>query len=99
MSKLVEVNKKIEDTVVGGYKKIEEGAVGGFQKMTDKFVGSFLTKEGESVEEAKERLAKEQAERAKKAKEEAENRTKAQEEMIQKSLEMSRGAGTKIENK
>ena len=37
MSKLVEVNKKIEDTVVGGYKKIEEGAVGGFQKMTDKF--------------------------------------------------------------
>lgn len=73
-SKLVEVNKKIEeavvggykkieDGVVGGYKKIEDGVVGGFGKVSDKFVDSFLTHEGESVEEAKERLAKEQQER------------------------------------
>jgi hypothetical protein len=73
-SKLVEVNKKneesvvgcykkIEDGVVGGYKKIEDGVVGGFQKITDKFVDNYLTKEGESVEEAKERLAEEQRER------------------------------------
>lgn len=52
-SKLVEVNekiaegvvggyKKIEEGVVGGYKKIEEGAVGGFNKMTDKFVAMIL---------------------------------------------------------
>lgn len=78
-SKLVEVNekiaegvvggyKKIEEGVVGGYKKIEEGAVGGFNKMTDKFVDNFLTKEGESVEEAKERLAVEQREREEKRK-------------------------------
>lgn len=78
-SKLVEVNekiaegvvggyKKIEEGVVGGYKKIEEGAVGGFNKMTDKFVDNFLTKEGESVEEAKERLAAEQREREEKRK-------------------------------
>ena len=70
-SKLVEVNekiaesvtggyRKIEEGVVGGYKKIEEGVVGGFTKMTDKFVDSFLTKEGESVEEAKKRLEEEQ---------------------------------------
>lgn len=70
-SKLVEVNEKIaegvvggyhkiEEGVVGGYKKIEEGVVGGFTKMTDKFVDSFLTKEGESVEEAKKRLEEEQ---------------------------------------
>lgn len=70
-SKLVEVNekiaegvvggyKKIEERVVGGYKKIEEGAVSGFGKMTDKFVDSFLTKEGESVEDAKARMAAEQ---------------------------------------
>ena len=55
--------KKIEEGVIGGYKKIEEnvvGAVGGFNKIADKFVDSFLTKEGESVEEARERLAKEQ---------------------------------------
>lgn len=58
--------KKIEEGVVGGYKKIEDGAVGGFNKIADKFVDSFLTKEGESVEEAKERLAAEQ-----KAREEA----------------------------
>ena len=69
-SKLVKVNekiaenvvngyKKIEDGVVGGYKKIEDGVVGGFNKMSDRFVDQFLTKEGESVERAKQRLAKE----------------------------------------
>lgn len=73
-SKLVKVNekiaegaaggcKKIEEGVVGGYKKIEEGVVDGFNKITDKFVDNFLTKEGESVEEAKARLAAEQKER------------------------------------
>lgn len=44
-SKLVAVNKKIADGVVGGYKKIE-----------DAFVDQYLTHEGESVEDAKERL-------------------------------------------
>lgn len=69
MSKLVEVNekiaekvvegyKKIEEGVVGGYKKIEEGAVEGFNKVTDKFVDALFTKEGETVEEAKERMSK-----------------------------------------
>ncbi|MDO4304017.1 MAG: hypothetical protein Q4D94_08875 [Bacillota bacterium] len=76
-SKIVEANekiaenvvggyKKIEEGVVGGYKKIENGAVSGFNKIADKFVDSFLTKEGESVEEARKRLAAEQ-----KAREEA----------------------------
>ena len=60
--------KKIEEGVVGGYKKIEEGAVGGFNKIADKFVDNFLTEEGESVEEAKERLAAEQKEREEKRK-------------------------------
>lgn len=70
-SKLVEANekiaegvvgsyKKMEEGVVGGYKKIEESAVGGFHKIADKFVGNFLTKEGESVEEAKERMEERQ---------------------------------------
>lgn len=58
--------KKIEEGVVGGYKKIEDGAVGGFNKIADKFVDYFLTQEGETVEDAKERLAAEQ-----KAREEA----------------------------
>ena len=50
--------KKIEKGVVSGYKKIEEGVVGGFNKMTDKFVDKFLTHEGESLDDAKERLAR-----------------------------------------
>ena len=60
--------KKIEEGVVSGYKKIEDGAVGGFNKITDKFVDNFLTKEGETVEEAKARLAAEQKEREEKNK-------------------------------
>ncbi|MBP3475618.1 MAG: hypothetical protein J6K48_04785 [Lachnospiraceae bacterium] len=71
MAKLVKANEKIAENVVGGYKKIEEGVVGGykkiengavqsFNKIADKFVNNFLTKEGESVEEAKTRLAQEQ---------------------------------------
>lgn len=52
--------KKIEEGVVGGYKKIEEGAIGGFHKIADRFVDNFLTKEGESVEEARARISAEQ---------------------------------------
>ena len=61
--KVVGGYRKIEETVVGGYKKIEKGAGGGFTKMSDSFVDGFLTKDGESVEEAKARLAAEKAER------------------------------------
>ncbi len=48
--------KKIETGVVGGYKKIETGVVSGFQKISDAFVDQFLTREGETVEDAKARL-------------------------------------------
>ena len=48
--------QKIEDTVVNGYKKIEESVVGGYQKIEDGFVDRFLKKDGETVEEAKERM-------------------------------------------
>ena len=78
-SKLVAANKKIEESVAGGYKKMEEGVVGGykkietsvvsgFHKMTDKFVDNYLTKDGESVEEAKKRLSVEQKSREEKIK-------------------------------
>ena len=49
--------KKIEDGVVSGYKKIENGAVTGFEKVTDKCVDVLFAKEGETVEEARARLA------------------------------------------
>ena len=69
-SKIVKVNekiaeavtdgyKKIEKGVVYGYKKIEQGVVGGYTKIEDKFVDAYLTKDGETVEDAKERLKKE----------------------------------------
>lgn len=51
--------KKVEEGVVKGYKKIEQGVVSGYTKIEDKFVDAYLTKEGETVEEAKERLKKE----------------------------------------
>lgn len=73
-SKLVATNEKIAKNVVGGYKKIEEGIVGGYKKMgggavegfhkiTDRFVDNFLTKEGETAEDAKARLKAEKKER------------------------------------
>ncbi len=49
--------KKIENGAVSGYKKIENSAVNGFKKVTDACVEKLFTREGETVEEAKERLA------------------------------------------
>lgn len=68
---LVDGYKKIENDVVSGYKKIETGVVEGFTKMTDHFVDQFLTKEGETVAEAKARLAREQAQREERHREQA----------------------------
>ena len=51
--------KKIEKGVVNGYKKIEQDVVGGYTKIEDKFIDAYLTKDGETVEEAKARLKKE----------------------------------------
>lgn len=66
-SKIVEVNRKIAETVtdgykkieggvVDGYRKIETGVVGGYTKIEDKFINQFLTREGETVEEVRKRL-------------------------------------------
>lgn len=54
--KVVGAYKKIESGTVGTYKKIEDGVVGGYTKIEDKFVDSFLTREGETIAEAKQRL-------------------------------------------
>ena len=70
--------KQIEEGVVTGYKKIESGVVDGFNKMTDKFVGKFLTRDGETVEEAKARISEDQ---------------KAREAAQKERLETSRNAG------
>ena len=59
-SKIVTGVEKIEKTVVNSYKKIEDTVVLGYTKIEDKFVDMYLTKDGETVEQAKERLKKEQ---------------------------------------
>ncbi len=113
-SKLVQANekiaegvvsgyKKIEEGVVGGYKKIEQGAVDGFNRMSDKFVDSFLTKEGESVEDAKVRLEAEQKEReeaaAERKAEYAAHNGNAAEESMRKAQEASAGARKQVWNR
>ena len=62
MSKIVEANKKIEKAVVGTYKNIEDSVVGGYKKVEDKFDDTFLKKDGETTEEARRRVAKQQKE-------------------------------------
>ncbi len=58
-SKIAKTTQQIADAVTVGYKKIEKGVVGGYKKIEDKFVDAYLTKDGETVDEAKERLKKE----------------------------------------
>ena len=58
-SKLVKANEKIAKTVTGGFSKIEIAVVGGYTKIEDAFVEHYLTNDGETVEEAKERLKRE----------------------------------------
>ena len=43
--------------VTSGYQKIESGIVEGFGKVVDKCVEVLFAKEGETVEEAKQRLS------------------------------------------
>ncbi len=59
-SKIVKANEKITEKVVGTFEKIEGTVVGGYSKIEDAFVGHYLTKDGETVADAKKRLKKEQ---------------------------------------
>ena len=53
---VVDFYKKIEDGVVGAYKKVEEGAVGAYKAVEDFCVDKLFKKDGETVQEAKDRL-------------------------------------------
>ena len=48
--------KAIEDGVVGAYNAVEKGAVDAYRKVEDTMVDKLFRKEGETVEEAKDRL-------------------------------------------
>lgn len=58
-SKLVKMNENIAEKVTGAFEKIEDTVVGGYSKIEDSFVDRYLTKKGETLEEAKERIKKE----------------------------------------
>ena len=62
-SKLIRANEKIAQAVTEGFSKIERGVVGGYEKIEDRFVEAYLTRDGETVAQAKERLRQEQAQR------------------------------------
>lgn len=55
-SKIVTANEKIAEKVVAAYEKVEDTVVAGYTKIEDAFVDHYLTRDGETVQEAKERL-------------------------------------------
>lgn len=55
-SKIVEANEKIAEDV----QKIQDGVVNEFSKIEDSFISRYLLREGESLDEAKERLKREE---------------------------------------
>ena len=55
-SKLVKANEKIVEKVTGTYHKVENTFVNGYSKIDVGFVARYLTKDVDSVEEAKKRL-------------------------------------------
>ncbi len=62
-SKIVKANEKIAEKVTGTFENIEDTVVGGYSRIEDAFVDRYLTKDGETVADAKERLKKEQENR------------------------------------
>ena len=73
--------------------KIGEAVVGAYKKVESAFVNTFMAKEGESVEDAKARVAAEQKAREEKMKADAEQRAADQQAMIDASLEAAKNAG------
>ena len=57
-SKIVEANEKIAEDV----QKIQDVVVNEFSKIEDSFISRYLLREGESLDEAKERLKREEQE-------------------------------------
>ena len=73
--------------------KVGEAVVGAYKKVENAFVNTFMTKEGETAEEAKARVTAGTEARQAKIKADMEAREAAQKAMIEKNLEDSRNAG------
>ena len=90
-----EFEKVAENVAVGTYKMIEETVVDGFTKISDAFVEKYLMREGETLEEAKARINKEQEELAAKtaARTQVNVNIPDSNEIVKKNLEASLNAG------
>ena len=73
--------------------KIGEAVVGAYKKVENAFVNTFMANEGESVEDAKARVAAAQTAREEEAKAVAQKRAADQKVMIEADLEAARNAG------
>lgn len=62
MSKIMDTYTKIEKAVTGTYAKIENAFVSAYKRVEDAFVAKVLARNGESIEQAKERIQLQQAE-------------------------------------
>lgn len=58
-SKIVRINEKIAEGAVGTFEKIETTVVDSYTRIEDSFVSRYLTRDGETVEDAKKRLRRE----------------------------------------
>lgn len=78
---------------------MEEGVVGEFNKIADKFVDNFLTKEGETVEEARVRLKEEQKAREEASKAEREERFARQKAIVEENKQKAQNVTLEAKRK
>ena len=58
-SRIVKMNEKIAEKATTAFSMIENTVVGEYSKIEDAFVDRYLTKDGETITQAKERLKRE----------------------------------------
>lgn len=81
--------KAIENGVVSGYTAIQDGVVEGFTKVSDAFIMKFFARDGETLEQAKERMKAEEA----RLHQQSEDRAAASRQRGRESVERARQAG------
>ena len=58
-SRIVKMNEKIAEKATNAFSMIENTVVGEYSKIEDALVDRYLTKDGETITQAKERLKRE----------------------------------------
>ena len=58
-SRIVKMNEKIAEKATNAFSMSENTVVGEYSKIEDAFVDRYLTKDGETITQAKERLKRE----------------------------------------